>query len=567
MPEANLPDNWRLLLQRLGQRNFEIREMIRLGFLNPDTPLHPGDSLADTLAKLSQLESAQAELDQIDQQVAASSDYARQLLSQIRAERIARSAQRRIERKAANEQTDRLRSAQWAALKSERPPHLGAGVSDRLDFSGGDEQGLAQSQLPVLHTLLDLASRLDMPTGEVQWLCYHRAVATIDHYSRFRIPKRSGGMRTISSPKPRLRIAQSFIKTEILDRLTPSAHATGFRPGMSIVNNAEPHVAAALVVRIDIKDFFPSITFPRVRGYFESIGYNPGMATVLALLCTESPRSTVEFQGQRYYVARGPRGLPQGASTSPGLANLIARGIDGRLTAWAAGRPEGWRYTRYADDLIFSTDDANADVASLLATANTVVNGEGFTINDKKTAVMRAPHRRMVTGLVVNSDIRVSRRHMRNLRAFFHQCENRGLEAVSAAIGRDAKSVAVGHLSYVHMVNADQARVLLERHPWITHRLPRVAAPAAVPGGGDEQALPVGEPVPPGVTRLELLEPDGSGKFWEIWLEGAIMWRRYGAIGTEGTTTEKQFPDGRAAAKSAEQLVKQKIDGGYRQRK
>ena len=152
MPEANLPDNWRLLLQRLGQRNFEIREMIRLGFLSPDTPLRPGDSLADTLAKLSQLESAQAELDQIDQQVAASSDYARQLLSQIRAERIARSAQRRDERRAAKEQADRLRSAQWAALKSERPPHLGSSVSDRLDFSGGDEQVLSQSQLPALHT-------------------------------------------------------------------------------------------------------------------------------------------------------------------------------------------------------------------------------------------------------------------------------------------------------------------------------------------------------------------------------------------------------------------------------
>ena len=561
MSEANLPDQWRQMLERLGQRNFEIREMIRLGFLSPDTPLRPGDSLADTLAKLSELESAQAELDQIDQQVAASNSYVRNLLAQIRAERIARSAARRMQRAVVKEQADRLRAARWAELKAERPPHLGAGVSDRLDFTGGDGQRIAQEGLPALEILPDLATRLDMSTSEVQWLSYHRAVATIDHYSRFQIPKRSGGRRTISSPKPRLRIAQSFIKTEILDHLTPSVNATGFRPGMSIVNNAEPHVGAALVVRIDIKDFFPSITFPRVRGYFESIGYNPGIATVLALLCTESPRSTVDFQGQRYFVARGPRGLPQGASTSPGLANLIARGIDGRLNAWAEGRPEVWRYTRYADDLIFSSNDPEADVASLLATAKTVISGEGFVINDKKTAVMRAPHRRMVTGLMVNTDIRVSRRQMRRLRAFFHQCETRGLDAVSADIGRDARQVAKGHLAYVHMVSPEQAQALLNRHPWVTRSLngpgPRPSGVASRPN------QPAQHPVPPGVTRLELIDEDGSGKFWEVWTDGPVMWRRYGTIGTEGTTTRKEFPDGEAAGKAAGQLIKQKMDGGY----
>src|SRR5690606_3022555 len=97
---------------------------------------------------------------------------------------------------------------------------------------------------------------------------------------------------------------------------------------------------------------------------FQQLGYSPAVATILALLCTECPRQTVEYAGTRYHVAVSPRSLPQGACTSPALSNLTARRLDARLQGIAAKL--GWRYTRYADDLTFSANGDAADLAGYL---------------------------------------------------------------------------------------------------------------------------------------------------------------------------------------------------------
>ena len=109
-----------------------------------------------------------------------------------------------------------------------------------------------------------------------------------------------------------------------------------FRPGKSIVDNATPHLNAAIVVKLDLKDFFPSIGFARVRGYFEYLGFNPGIATILSLICTDAPRVKLTIDGQVKYVAMGERAFPQGACTSPALANLIASPLDARLAGLCA---------------------------------------------------------------------------------------------------------------------------------------------------------------------------------------------------------------------------------------
>ena len=119
------------------------------------------------------------------------------------------------------------------------------------------------------------------------------------------------------------------------------------------------------MVNLDLKDFFPTITFPRVKGAFAQLGYSPAVATILALLCTESPRRTVTYAGQTLHVATGPRSLPQGACTSPALSNLVARRLDARLTGLC--RKLGWTYTRYADDLTFSADGETATKVGLFA--------------------------------------------------------------------------------------------------------------------------------------------------------------------------------------------------------
>src|SRR5439155_1276785 len=137
---------------------------------------------------------------------------------------------------------------------------------------------------------------------------------------------------------------------------------------------------------LDLEDFFPSITFPRVRSVFQRLGYSPAVATVLALLCTECPRRPVEYAGQVYHVAIGPRGLPQGACTSPGLSNQVARRLDKRLCGLA--EKLGLTYTRYADDMTFSGgDEVNARVGYLMARVRHVAEDEGFAVNVKKSGV------------------------------------------------------------------------------------------------------------------------------------------------------------------------------------
>ena len=313
----------------------------------------------------------------------------------------------------------------------------------------------------------DLARLMELPASDILWLSYERAASSVDHYTRFEIPKRSGGRRLIASPKSRLRTAQSWISETVLAVRPPSRHATAFRLGASIVQNANAHLNAAIVVRLDIKDFFPSINFRRVRGYFEQMGFNPGVSTVLGLICTDAPRAKVTLDGRVHYVAIGERALPQGACTSPALANLIASPMDMRLAAFAAAISGIWRYTRYADDMVFSSSDENADVGRLLNGVRTIVTAEGFAINDKKTAVMRAPNRQVVTGLLVGEAVRLSRKDLRRLRAFLHRCSRDGIEVVSKEIGKDALAVARGHLAYVSMVMPDYAANLRREIAWL----------------------------------------------------------------------------------------------------
>jgi RNA-directed DNA polymerase len=146
---------------------------------------------------------------------------------------------------------------------------------------------------------------------------------------------------------------------------------------------------------------------------------------------------------------------------------MIATPLDARLAGLCKALQSDWTYTRYADDLTFSCRDENADVGRLLNAIEKIVSKEGFQINADKTALMRAPGRQVVTGLLVGDEIRLSRRDLRQLRAFPHRCDKEGVEAVSRAIGKDALAVARGHLAYVTMVMPDHAADLQERYAWL----------------------------------------------------------------------------------------------------
>jgi retron-type reverse transcriptase len=319
------------------------------------------------------------------------------------------------------------RAAGIAERKARDILFLGRGVSGRLGDRVSDAAKLDSLGLPKLATPAHLAAALGLSIPRLRWLAFHGEVATRVHYVSFSVPKKSGGKRTLSAPHRTLAAAQRWILANIVAKLPVEAPAHGFLPGRSIVTNALPHSGKTVVVNMDLEDFFPSITFPRVRSVFQRLGYSPAVATILALLCTECPRKPLEYDGKKYHVALGPRALPQGACTSPGLSNQTARRLDRRLRGLAVKL--GLAYTRYADDLTFSGgSDFNGRVGYLMARVRHITGEEGFAVNAKKSRVQRRNTAQRVTGLVVNDRPGVGRKTARRIRAILHRARIEGLE-------------------------------------------------------------------------------------------------------------------------------------------
>jgi RNA-directed DNA polymerase len=279
-------------------------------------------------------------------------------------------------------------------------------------------------------------------------------------YRSFTIPKSSGEPRRIDAPVAQLCMIQRRILKGILSRVPPHEAAHGFVQGRSTVTNAAGHVGQKLLVKFDLKDFFPTITYWRVVGLFASLGYNVGrlhisteddsrnVAPVLARLCcfTAEP----ETFGSGY--------APQGAPTSPAISNLILRGLDARLAGIASTM--GGVYTRYADvTFSFPTDGG---VGRLRWWVEEVCRQEGFVVNQEKFRVIRASQRQQVTGVVVNDCLRVPRTERRKFRAILHNCQKHGIE--SQARGRtDMVGYLRGYASYINMIHPQEGQELLAR--------------------------------------------------------------------------------------------------------
>jgi retron-type reverse transcriptase len=319
-----------------------------------------------------------------------------------------------------------------------------------------DEEQLQRYGLPLWKTEQDVADALDVSLGTLRHFSIHRDAEPVTHYVTFRIPKRNGQSRLIMAPKSRLKHIQRLLLRALVDKLPVSPHAHGFRSGRSIRSGAEPHVGKAVVLKMDLKDFFPSVTFGRVRGLLIALGYGYPVATTLAVLMTEAERQPVELDGRVVHVPVGPRHCVQGAPTSPGVCNALCLRLDRRLAGLA--RKYGWTYTRYADDLTFSGDSAeHAQTIRRLATR--VCNDEGFQVHPDKTRVMRRGSRQTVTGVVVNRTAGLSRRERRLLRATIHRLK-RGAPDKPATL---TETQIRGKLAYLRMLNADQAAALARR--------------------------------------------------------------------------------------------------------
>lgn len=221
-------------------------------------------------------------------------------------------------------------------------------------------------------------------------------------YAQFAIPKRSGGTRIIQSPNRELKRVQRRILHRLLKCIRSHPAVRGFERHQSIVTNALPHQNKAIVLRMDVKDFFRSTQSHRVRDMFLRLGWNRQAAKLLTEICT--------YEG----------GLPQGAPASPRLSNLVNLQLDIRLAA--AAKKLSADYTRYADDLTFSfkEDDPPAP-RKMIRVTKLVLEDFGYQLHTRKKLHIRRQHQQqLVTGLVVNETVRLPRRTRRWLRAVEH---------------------------------------------------------------------------------------------------------------------------------------------------
>jgi len=312
-----------------------------------------------------------------------------------------------------------------------------------------DEDQLQRLGLPVWKTEEDLANALGISLKQLWFFAIHRERERQPHYVTFAIPKRSGGKRLIMAPKRRLKAVQRKLLELLVEKLPVSEQAHAFRRGRSIRTGAEPHVGKKFILKLDLKDFFPSVTAARVRGLLIAYGYSFPVATTLAVLMTEAERQPVEVDGEVFHVPVGQRHCVQGAPTSPGICNALLLRLDRRLSGFA--KKHNLNYTRYADDLSFSGAMDRVQAGKIRSVASRIVSEEGFVINTAKTRLMGQGNRQTVTGVVVNQTLGLSRQERRRLRAAAHQL----LHKIDAPAALHVQ--LQGKVAYLSMLNPKQA--------------------------------------------------------------------------------------------------------------
>ncbi len=440
-----------------GKDQFVLAEMKRLGFWE-ETKAEP--SLAE--AVLLQEGALQSQLHKLYQEKHRLQDK-EALLKDIRKQRMEESRRKRQETKLRKIQDRKIAAENWVKRKEKEILYLGEGVSFALSQQISDVEKLKLAELPILTDAESIAAAFKIAVSEIRFLAFARDVSKVNHYKRFTIPKKTGGERTISAPMPRLKYVQSEILIRILQKVKVHEAAHGFVSQKSIVSNALPHLQSEVVINMDLKDFFPTITYDRVKGVFRSLGYSQQVATILALICSEQTVEMVELDGESWFVADGERRLPQGAPTSPMITNILCRHLDKRLAGLA--NKLGFRYTRYADDLTFSaTHEGAKNVNLLLKTVREIVTSEGLVIHPDKTKVMRKGSRQEVTGITVNQKPTVCSKRLKQFRAFLHQIEkDKSIQGKKWGQCGDCLESALGFARYVKMVQPEKGAELLKK--------------------------------------------------------------------------------------------------------
>ncbi|MEM7505864.1 MAG: reverse transcriptase family protein [Pseudomonadota bacterium] len=360
-----------------------------------------------------------------------------------------------------------------AALVAEASPLL---LRDHvaLDSPGfAPLKPLVAAGLPRIDGTAGLAEWLNLSDAELHWFadCDGRLARgqghRLGHYSQIWLRKRSGGRRLVEAPLPRLKALQRRILHDILDRVPAHANAFGFVAGRNCVQAAARHAGEAVVLRCDLKDYFASVRASRVHAVFRCLGYTHPVARLLTGLVTvrTPPDCLATLPASDRGAWRQPH-LPQGAPTSPALANLSSRGMDIRLTALA----RSWQanYSRYADDMVFSGGRHLAD-PGLFEAIERIVRDCAFRLNPGKTRLMRQGRRQQVTGVVVNRHLNLPRDQYDTLKAILNNCMRHGPSTQNRAGHPNLRAHLEGRIQWAETLNPHRGlklRAIFDRIAW-----------------------------------------------------------------------------------------------------
>jgi len=320
-----------------------------------------------------------------------------------------------------------------------------------------------------------LAEALELSDGQLAWLADVRSLertVTAERLRNYRyaaVPRRSGLPRLIEAPKMRLKEVQRWILREILHGVPVHESAQGFTRGRSVIDHARHHSGRPVLLRLDLTDFFSSVSAGRVFGIFQTLGYDSDVAHVLTGLTTNAVPPHVWNVVRAASSAPVPATfhlgralatphLPQGAPTSPALANLAAFRLDRRLAGLAASA--GLRYSRYADDLAFSGPRIARGGSDLEALVQTIARDEGFRLNTAKSVLRTRAARQQVCGIVVNAAPNIRRAEYDRLKAMLHNAARHG-PASQGLSGRAAE--LQGRIAWVAALNPARGEKLRRR--------------------------------------------------------------------------------------------------------
>lgn len=321
------------------------------------------------------------------------------------------------------------------------------------------------NSLANLSSLDDLCNFLEIDESRLHWLsdpwgssCQH-SLGPLQHYRYRWIPKKNNSSRLLEIPKTHTKALQTKINQDLLSKIPVHPDTHGFTKGRSTVSYTQAHLGKNWVLRLDLKNFFTSVSYTRIFNIFSNLGYPKSVVRQLTLLCTNRvPYAVLDKNVTDWWFRKtlmAPH-LPQGAPTSPALSNLAAFNLDCRLSALA--KSIDCNYSRYADDMLFS-GSAYRNLNNLIPYIGHIVAEEGFRLNYRKTRVLGQGQRQMATGIVLNQHHNIPREEYQRTKAMLHNCVRKGVKSQSNG-QENFHAHLKGKLDYFSMLNPSKAEKL-----------------------------------------------------------------------------------------------------------